>query len=108
MQVQIRLDIDTGSGNYAIAGNAGTLPSTFQPLLDIAFGGQSIDKLHRTDANSMASQLDNAINSIRQDRGNYLGLTEVQIAFRPQVEAYLIGWRDLCRKHPGCYVSIVP
>ena len=23
-----------------------------------------------------------------------------------QVEAYLVGWRDLCRKHPGCYISL--
>ena len=108
MQVQIRLDIDTGSGNYAIAGSAGVLPSTFKQLLDIAFGGQLVDDFHRLDANSMGSQIDGAIKSLQQDRRAYLGLTEVQIAFRPQVEAYLIGWRDLCRKHPGCYVSIVP
>lgn len=108
MQVQIRLDIDTGSGNYATAGNAGVLPSTFIPLLDIAFGGQSIDKFHGSLSGDMANQLDNAIVSLRRDRGNYLGLTEAQIALRPQVEAYLVSWRDLCRKHPSCVVSIVP
>jgi hypothetical protein len=53
MQVQIRLDIDTGSGNYAIAGNAGTLSSTFQPLLDIAFSGQRIDDLDRIETRKL-------------------------------------------------------
>jgi hypothetical protein len=108
MQVQIRLDIDTGSGNYASAGSAGVLPSTFKPLFDIAFGGQAIDDFHRLDAGSMAGQIDRAIDSLQRDRRSYLALTEVQMALRPQVEAYLIGWRDLCRKHPGCYISIVP
>ncbi len=108
MQVQIRLDIDTGSGNIATAGNAGVLPSTFVPLLSIAFGGATIDSFHGLDANSMAGQLDGAINSLRKNRGDYLALTEVQIALRPQVEVYLVGWRDLCRKHPSSVVSIVP
>lgn len=108
MQVQIRLDIDTGSGNIATAGNAGILPSTFLPLLSIAFGGQSIDSFHGLDANSMAGQLDGAIVSFRSQRQDYLALTEAQIALRPQVEVYLVGWRDLCRKHPNCVVSIVP
>ncbi len=108
MQVQIRLDIDTGSGNYTIAGSAGVLPSTFTPLLSIAFGGATIDSFHGLDANSMAGQLDSAIASLRKNRGDYLALTEVQIALRPQIEVYLVGWRDLCRKHPNCLVSIVP
>jgi hypothetical protein len=108
MQVQIRLDIDTGNGNIATAGNAGILPSTFLPLLSIAFGGATIDSFHGLDANSMAGQLDGAIFSIRKDRGDYLALTEAQIGLRPQAEVYLIGWRDLCRKHPNCLVSIVP
>jgi uncharacterized membrane protein len=108
MQVQIRLDIDTGSGNIATAGNAGVLPSTFTPLLSIAFGGASIDSFHGLTANAVASQLDSAIGSLRVQRGDYLALPEAQIALRPQVEAYLLGWRDLCRKHPNCLVSIVP
>ena len=108
MQSQIRLDIDTQGGNYATAGSAGILSSSFQPLLDIAFRGQRIDDFHRLQAQDMSSQLDRAIDSLQRDRRDYLGLTEPQIALRPQVEAYLVGWRDLCRKHPGCYVSIVP
>lgn len=108
MQVQIRLDIDTGSGNYATAGNAGVLFATFKPILDIAFGGQTVDDFHRLDAGSMGSQIDRAIDSLQRDRRSYLGLTDAQIALRPQVEAYLIGWRDLCRKHPNCYIAIVP
>jgi hypothetical protein len=108
MQVQIKLDIDTGSGNYATAGSAGILPSTFKPLLDIAFSNQVVDDFHRLDANNMGSQIDRAIDSLQRDRRSYLALTEAQIALRPQVEAYLIGWRDLCRKHPNCFISIVP
>jgi hypothetical protein len=105
MQVQIRLDIDTGNGNVATAGNAGTLPTAFAPLLAIALGGATIDSFHGLLASVVAGQLDTAISSIRQD---YLALPEIQIARRPQVDAYLVGWRDLCRKHPNCVVSIVP
>jgi hypothetical protein len=108
MQSQIRLDIDTGNGNYAIAANAGVLSSTFQPLLDIAFNGQIVDDFHRIAATEMADRLDKAIDSLQRDRRSYSGLTEPEIALRPQVEAYLLGWRDLCRKHPSCVVSIVP
>lgn len=108
MQVQIRLDIDTGNGNIATAGNAGVLSSIFTPLLAIAFGGATIDSFHGLTASAVALQLDTAISSIRSQRQDYLALTEVQIALRPQVEAYLVGWRDLCRKHPSCVVSIVP
>lgn len=108
MQVQIRLDIDTGAGNIATAANAGVLSSTFTPLLAIALGGQSINDFHRWAASDVAVYLDIAIDSLRLQRGDYLSLTETQIALKPQVEAYLVNWRDLCRKHPSCYISITP
>jgi Protein of unknown function (DUF3486) len=49
-----------------------------------------------------------AIDSLKRSRGDYLALPEAQFALRPQVETYLVSWRDLCRKHPNCLVSIVP
>lgn len=107
-QVQIHLEIDTGAGNTALAGNCGTTSDLFFPLWDIAFQGTVIDKFHGRQASDMLSELDRAIDSLQWDRNAYLGLTTAQQAGRPQAEAYLVVWRDLCRKHPSCRITIQP
>jgi hypothetical protein len=108
MASQIKLEIDTGNGNTALAVNCGSIDSNYEPLLAIALGGQSIGDFHKQDAKSVANQLDNAINSLRFARGDYLGLTPVQQNLRPQLLDFVTRWRESCRAHPNCTTFIVP
>jgi hypothetical protein len=106
-QVQIHLEIDTGAGNTALAGNCGTTSDLFFPLWDIALG-TVVDKYHGRQASDILGDLDRAIESLQWDRNAYSGLTTAQQTARPQAEAYLVVWRDLCRKHPNCRITINP
>jgi hypothetical protein len=107
-QLQVHLEIETGAGNTALAGSCGTTSDLFIPLWDIAFRGMSIGDFHGKQASDVSNDLDRAIDSLQWDRNAYLGLTLAQQAGRPQAEAYLIVWRDLCRKHPSCRITILP
>jgi hypothetical protein len=105
---RIKLTIDTGNGNIAIAADSGAIDPTWQPLLDIAFGGQQIADFNNKPARDVVGSLDNAINAMRSDRTAYTGLTPVQQGLRPTVLAFLTNWREDCREHPITVVSIDP
>jgi hypothetical protein len=107
-QLQIQLEIDTGAGGTALAGKVGTTQDAFTPVWDIAFGGAVIGDFHGMMASDAIARLDQAIDSLQWSRKSYADLTPTQQAARPQAEAYLILWRDLCRKHPNCRVTVLP
>jgi hypothetical protein len=107
-QLQVQLEIDTGAGGTALAGKVGMTQDAFIPVWDIAFGGTGIGEFHGMTASDVIPKLDAAIDSLQWSRKSYTDLTPVQQAMRPQAEAYLILWRDLCRKHPACRVTILP
>jgi hypothetical protein len=78
-------------------------------LLDITFGGQPVTDFNKQGARrDILGQLDRAVESLRIQRGDYQGLTEAQQALRPQVLDFVVKWREKCREHPSCVVSIVP
>jgi hypothetical protein len=108
MASQIKLEISTGNGNTAPAANCGTIVATYQPLLDIALGGVAIADLHGQQADKFSSQLDSAVDSLRNNRAAYQGLTAAQIDLRPQVLDFVLKWRDSCRAHPLSTIYIVP
>ena len=115
-QIQIQLEIDTGAGDTALAGNCGTTSDLFFPLWKIAFGEFPIGDFHGRKAIDMLEYLSVAtalvarfaIESLQWDRNAYMQLTTSQQAGRSQAGEYLIVWRDLCRKHPNCRVTILP
>ncbi len=108
MPPQIKLEINTGNGNTAPAANVGTIDPRYQPLLDIAFGGQAIVDFHGYQADKFSGQLDNAVDSLRNQRSAYQGLPQAQIDLRPQVLDFVRLWRDACRAHPLTTIYIVP
>jgi hypothetical protein len=109
MSPQIRLEIDTGNGNTALAANCGSINSQYLPLFDIAFRGQPIADLHRQGARDVErSYLDSAIDTLRNDRRAFAGLTAVEQDYRPTVLVFCENWRDKCREHPNCVVYLVP
>jgi hypothetical protein len=108
MASQIKLEISTGNGNTAPAANCGTIVAIYQPLLDIALGGVAIGDLHGQQADKFASTLDSAVDSLRNNRAAYQGLTAAQIDLRPQVLDFVRLWRDACRAHPLATIYIVP
>ncbi len=108
MQRQIRLDIETGNGDYLSTIPTPLIPVGFTPLLDIACGSDYIDRLHGQQASDVAGSLNKYILSLKNDRINYLSLSDAQIALRPQVEAFLENLRDICAKHPKCTICILP
>ncbi len=107
-QIQIDLEIDTGAGGTALAGSCGMTTDLFFPLWNIAFDQVPIGDFHGRQANEMLKYLDRAIESLQWDRNAYMQLTTSQQAGRSQAGDYLIVWRDLCRKHPNCRVTILP
>jgi hypothetical protein len=109
MQPQIRLEISTGNGNTALAANCGSLNPAYQPLLDIALGGLSITDTHGATADKIGNgYLDSAVDSLRNNRAAYQGLTATQIDLRPQVLDFVRLWRDACRAHPLATIYIMP
>lgn len=60
MQSQIKLEINTGNGNTAPAANCGSINPAWQPLIDIAFGGQQIGDFNGQQAEKFSGQLDSA------------------------------------------------
>lgn len=108
MQSQIKLKISTGNGNTAPAANVGSIDPRFLPLLDIAFGGQQIGDFHGQQADKFSRQLDSAVDSLRDNRSAYQGLTAAQIDLRHQVLDFVRLWRDACRAHPLATIYIVP
>lgn len=109
MQTQITLQMPTGNGNTALAANCGSINPIYQPLLDIAFQGQTIGDYHNLDADRCAQNLlTPAIDNLRQQRGNYAGLTPLEQGYRLQVLEFLTQWRDKCREHPQAIVSVIP
>jgi hypothetical protein len=109
MQSQIKLEIGTGNGNTALAANCGSINPAYQPLLDIALGGQQLLDFHGQQADKYSNgYLDNAVDSLRNQRSAYLGLTDAQQALRPQVLDFIVKFRDNCRAHPITTIYIVP
>jgi hypothetical protein len=109
MTSQIKLEIDTGNGNTALAANCGSINPQYQPLFDVAFGGQLIADVHRQSARDVEnSYLSPAIDMLRNDRKAFAALTDVEQGYRPQVLEFCVNWRDKCREHPNCVVFVVP
>jgi hypothetical protein len=108
MQPQIKLEISTGNGNTAPVANCGGINPAWQPLLDIAFGGQQIGDFNGQQADKFSSQLDSAVDSLRNNRSAYVGLGLPQSDLRPQVLDFVLKWRDNCRAHPLATIYIAP
>lgn len=107
MLQKIKLTIETGNGNVAIAADSGQAGAVWQPLLDIALGSQ-IGDFNGLDAKDMAGKLDNAIDSLRNDRASYAALTPAQLGLRPKILEFLTNWREDCREHPSTIILIEP
>jgi hypothetical protein len=105
---KIKLIIETGNGNVAIAADSGQIDAVWKPLLDITFGGSPIDDFNRFSAKDMAGKLDNAIDLLRNDRASYAALTPAQLGLRPKILEFLTNWREDCREHPSTTISIEP
>jgi hypothetical protein len=108
MLQKIKLIIETGNGNVAIAADSGQIDVVWQPLLDIAFRGQVIGDFNRVPAGDMGKNLNDAIDSLRNDRGSYASLTPAQLGLRPRILEFLTNWREDCREHPATFISIEP
>jgi hypothetical protein len=107
MASQIKLEIETGGGNTALAANCGTLNPLYSPLVLIAFG-QEIDALHGLVAGDVLANLDPAINSLRSNRYAYQVLTVAEQGYRQPLLDFCLNWRDNCRRHPNAVIYIVP
>jgi hypothetical protein len=107
MPPQIKLEISTGNGNTAPAANCGSIDPIYQPLLDIALGQQIAD-WHGRQADNYLTDLDRAIDSLRNNRAAYQSLTAAQIDLRPRVLDFVRVFRDACRNHPLATIYVVP
>jgi hypothetical protein len=104
----VKLIIDTGNGNIAVAADSGRIDPNWQSLINIAFQGQAIVDFNNTSSSKMTGYLDTAITSLRNDRQSYASLTPTELALRPKLLEFLTNWREDCREHSSTNVSIEP
>lgn len=108
MASQIKLEIDTGTGDTALAANCGPINPNHEPLFSIVFGGQSIYDLSGQNAqDAVGEYLDAGITALR-DRNQFQSLTVIEQSYRPQVLDFCVNLRDKCRQHPNCTIYIIP
>jgi hypothetical protein len=107
IQIQFRLDIETGMGNVFSSSLSSPLLNAWEPLLSIALGDGWTNKVHGSSAEDLANTMDRCLQSFR-DRNQYLSLADSQIALRPALEDYVEKLRDMCRANPRCTVTVLP
>jgi hypothetical protein len=108
MGTQIRLEMDTGNGNTALAADCGTINPLYQPLFDIAFDNQPIGSYHGQRATDIVKFVNRAVESLMLDRDAYRGLTAVEKGYRSAVLTFCVAWRDKLREHPEAKLYLVP
>jgi hypothetical protein len=103
----IRLEVDTGNGNTAIAFTSGGYNLVYDDLLELAIG-IIIDSFEARQASDVARDCDAAIQGFRNSRGSFAALAPVNQSARIPAMEWFTKLRDACREHPVAIVYIIP
>jgi hypothetical protein len=108
MASRIKLEIGTGNGNTVLVADLSTLNPAYEPLFLIAFQGAILGDYNGRPANDIAGKIDQAVDSLRDRRGDYAGLSPTEQEYRQPFLEYCLRWREKCREHPNASVYINP
>jgi hypothetical protein len=103
--LKITLDIDTGSGNYALVSTIGSYRFNYGILWQQA-GLQPIGDLSNRSASDVVGEFDKVVQRMHDDTAQFAGLAEPILRDYDEALAFLTRWRNECRLHPNTRVSV--
>jgi hypothetical protein len=103
--LKITLDIDTGSGNYALVSTIGSYYPNYGILWQ-QVGLQPIADLGNRSASDVVGEFDKVIQQMHDNTAQFGGLAESVRRDYDAALAFLVRWRNECRMHPNARLNV--